>query len=602
MGNSSAHRNLKRRRKKCDEEEPNSGGGLMDYFDERDYLLEERLSINFEDSEICNFYKGKNVLLTGASGFIGTILLEKLLRCTEINKIFVFFRQKKGQSIEDRIKNYLKDDAFDNLRSQSENFTEKIVFIPADIQSEGLALSPEHREFLIRETQVVFHVAATVKFDEHLRIAYETNVRGTNLLLEMAEEMKNLCSFVYVSTAYSNCDYKTIEEKFYDPIYTHTEFQQLIEFCSDEELTILNDKLIKPMPNSYTLTKRTAEYSVRLRMDRLPIGIVRPSIVMPNLEEPRPMWVKGMTGLTAMYAAVGLGVMRTVYQSTENLIDIVPGDFVGNGILAVGWSLGTSKEPLENFGTPISPVCKKISSMDDNNNYMTPKIEEQLPNGGGNLLTQNGKRPLEKPSVTGQTSQHIYHIVSCKDNPITLGHSSNLTIHHNNNSEEGCDKMLWVIHHNPTNNKWLYFFYFYLFNILPTILFFEYLEKLSGKPAQLMKLYRRAFFLNNAIEAFSINEWHFTNSNSRALLQRLNPQDKKLFNFSVKNVSWPDYHLNLSRTLVKYCLGSVISKESYNSRVKYMVWADRFVLTLLKFSFFFGIYYLIKFVFVRNFS
>ena len=45
------------------------------------------------------FFKGKHVLLTGATGFLGKVLLEKMLRTfTEIGSIFVMIRAKKGKT------------------------------------------------------------------------------------------------------------------------------------------------------------------------------------------------------------------------------------------------------------------------------------------------------------------------------------------------------------------------------------------------------------------------------------------------------------------------------------------------------------------------
>ena len=44
-------------------------------------------------SSISEFYRGRSVLVTGASGFIGKQLVEKLLRsCPDIDKIYVLLR------------------------------------------------------------------------------------------------------------------------------------------------------------------------------------------------------------------------------------------------------------------------------------------------------------------------------------------------------------------------------------------------------------------------------------------------------------------------------------------------------------------------------
>lgn len=47
--------------------------------------------------KIREFYSGKNVLVTGATGFCGKVLVEKLLRsCENIGKIYVLIRRKKN--------------------------------------------------------------------------------------------------------------------------------------------------------------------------------------------------------------------------------------------------------------------------------------------------------------------------------------------------------------------------------------------------------------------------------------------------------------------------------------------------------------------------
>lgn len=53
---------------------------------------------------IPEYYEGKNVLLTGATGFLGKVLLEKLLRsCPKVNLVYVLVRQKAGQTSQERV-------------------------------------------------------------------------------------------------------------------------------------------------------------------------------------------------------------------------------------------------------------------------------------------------------------------------------------------------------------------------------------------------------------------------------------------------------------------------------------------------------------------
>lgn len=65
------------------------------------------LSFNMTGSlpTIPEYFSGKCLFVTGATGFIGKVLIEKLLRsCPDISKIFVLVRLKKNKSVEERIK------------------------------------------------------------------------------------------------------------------------------------------------------------------------------------------------------------------------------------------------------------------------------------------------------------------------------------------------------------------------------------------------------------------------------------------------------------------------------------------------------------------
>lgn len=53
--------------------------------------------------------------------------------------------------------------------------------------------------------------------DSKLGDAVITNVRGTSEILDLIKDNRNLEAFVLVSTAYSNCHERCIEEKFYEP-------------------------------------------------------------------------------------------------------------------------------------------------------------------------------------------------------------------------------------------------------------------------------------------------------------------------------------------------------------------------------------------------
>lgn len=66
--------------------------------------------VNLVQPSVADFYSGQSVLITGATGFLGGLLLEKLLRsCPDIDKVFVLIRESKktGQDAESRLKKLL---------------------------------------------------------------------------------------------------------------------------------------------------------------------------------------------------------------------------------------------------------------------------------------------------------------------------------------------------------------------------------------------------------------------------------------------------------------------------------------------------------------
>lgn len=62
-----------------------------------------------ELSPIQKFYKGKTIFVTGASGFMGKVLLEKLLySCSDLTRIYILLRAKRGRSPEMRLDDIFK--------------------------------------------------------------------------------------------------------------------------------------------------------------------------------------------------------------------------------------------------------------------------------------------------------------------------------------------------------------------------------------------------------------------------------------------------------------------------------------------------------------
>lgn len=70
----------------------------------------EQFNVSTEGSQIVEFFKDKCVFITGATGFLGKLLVEKLLRtCKDIKSVYILIREKKGKDINTRIYEIFRD-------------------------------------------------------------------------------------------------------------------------------------------------------------------------------------------------------------------------------------------------------------------------------------------------------------------------------------------------------------------------------------------------------------------------------------------------------------------------------------------------------------
>lgn len=81
---------------------------------------------------------------------------------------------------------------FEKIRTENPGFVEKIIPVLGDLSEIKLGLSDEDYNMLVKNISIVFHVAATVRFDEPIRDAIIKNVRGTREIVQLSKQMNNL--------------------------------------------------------------------------------------------------------------------------------------------------------------------------------------------------------------------------------------------------------------------------------------------------------------------------------------------------------------------------------------------------------------------------
>ena len=119
---------------------------------------------------IKGFFKDKTIFLTGTTGFVGKVVLEKFMRSLpDFKRIYVMVRPKKSISIQERLEQeILSAEIFDQMPKPwfKELMRTKLVAVGGDLVMNGLGISAETRATLVRELDVIINVAASVNFDD----------------------------------------------------------------------------------------------------------------------------------------------------------------------------------------------------------------------------------------------------------------------------------------------------------------------------------------------------------------------------------------------------------------------------------------------------
>jgi fatty acyl-CoA reductase len=225
-------------------------------------------SNDFEStSVISSFYVDRSVFITGATGFMGKVLIEKLLRsCPGIDKLYLLMRPKRGQNPKDRLTelttakvsiyeniglhhqiirpqiDHFLLQLFDQLKKDDPDCFNKLVVIPGDIMEPEMGISEPDAAMLIDDVSIVFHAAATVKFDEVLKVSVNMNVQGTQRLVALCQKMSKLAAFVHVSTAYCNCDRDEILEIVYPPPHDPKQIVDAMTWMADDFVNEITPK------------------------------------------------------------------------------------------------------------------------------------------------------------------------------------------------------------------------------------------------------------------------------------------------------------------------------------------------------------------------
>ncbi|MEU2655970.1 SDR family oxidoreductase [Streptomyces sp. NPDC007325] len=320
---------------------------------------------------------GAHVLLTGATGFIGQALLERLLTAYADTRVTVLVRPRGHTGPRERIERLLRKDVFRPWREElgaEKAFAEalrRVTVVEGDLAS---AAVPD-------PVDVVIHCASLVEFDAPIDTAFRTNVEGTARLFGRLASHSVPPHVVQVSTAYvfsarpgrapetrlpHDADWRrelagalaarsaaddesrspgVLRGLMHAAVRDHGKAGPGVVALRAEECrrTWVEERLVDQgrsrarslgWPDVYVFTKAMAERAAEELWEGRPLTVVRPAIVECALRHPYPGWIDGHKMIDPLIIGYGTGLIRDTPAAPDAPVDLVPVDLVVNAVLA----------------------------------------------------------------------------------------------------------------------------------------------------------------------------------------------------------------------------------------------------------------------------
>src|SRR4051812_4493510 len=245
------------------------------------------------------------LLLTGGSGFVGQSLLARRLARTD-RPVVALVRAADDEAARARLVALLGEDVVAGARAPLHALAADVCALDA-----GDVVARAGRVLGDVPVSEVLHAAACVRFDQTLDEARAVNVAGTARMLELARALharSPLRRYVQVSTAYVAGD-------------------------STGRFGEGDRRIGQRFRNAYEQSKLEAEeLVVAAGAEGLPVQVVRPSIVVGDRQSG---WTAAFNVLYVPLRALVAGAVDAVPEQDGGLLDVVPVDYVADGLLGL---------------------------------------------------------------------------------------------------------------------------------------------------------------------------------------------------------------------------------------------------------------------------
>lgn len=329
-------------------------------------MTEHQIEFGERQSRVTAQLSGKRVLITGTTGFLGKVVLEKLIRAVpDIGGIYLLIRgNKRHPEARERFLNEIAcSSVFEGLRTQNseafEEFLEERVFcITGEVTEARFGLAPDEFESLAAGVDAVINSAASVNFREELDKALAINTLSLNSVVEFAAAAGDI-PVIQVSTCYVNgMNSGLAEEAVVQPAGAaiprseqgYYEIEELVHLLQDKIADVrsrysgktLEKKLVDlgireanhyGWSDTYTFTKWLGEQLLLKALAGKSLTILRPSIIESALQEPAAGWIEGVKVADAIILAYARGKVTVFPGKRSGIIDVIPVDLVANSII-----------------------------------------------------------------------------------------------------------------------------------------------------------------------------------------------------------------------------------------------------------------------------
>jgi thioester reductase-like protein len=244
------------------------------------------------------------ILLTGATGFLGMEILTRYLERTD-RRIYALVRGADERDVAARVERTL-----DGLFGPGHPHRDRVVAVRGDITRPRLGLGRRGGDALAEQVSEIVHGAASVSFENELETSRAINVAGTRRVLDFAQRCQARCGlrrFTYISTAFVAGEHSG---------------------CFSEDDLVVDQRFRNP----YEQSKFEAEYLVTRWRERLPVTVVRPSIVVGERDTG---WTASFNVLYWPLRAFSRGAYAAVPARRDAPVDVVSVDYVADAIFAL---------------------------------------------------------------------------------------------------------------------------------------------------------------------------------------------------------------------------------------------------------------------------